>query len=387
MRYGYMFLLVTALLMVFPLELRAQWTGPDMILNGDFDRSGKYWTESNDDWYYYKLGNSIRAWPDSVTDAWLRQTVSVTIGKRYQLRAGSTVGHDSSSLGRGRTQVSASGIAATSWWTSRPFGSTSFTYKTATGIASSSTTTVQLYWDELSRGGMYGCYFDDIELRQVIYAPQIDIGQSHVRINSDTPGSSTATVSLDLNDLSYADEPTSWFVSFGDGTQQSLPTLNSTHTHAYEIPAGDSYSWIASLNGSNQSGSASDLATVTVLRQPEVALLVNGILVQDNATIDIELADLLNLSLVLSNGYIEEGSFFINGLVDQVGSELAFSGTPFSSDDVWKTFTLTAGVRNTGAGINEDIMTVNLHLTPEPATMGLLALGGVALLKRRRRER
>jgi hypothetical protein len=136
----------------------------------------------------------------------------------------------------------------------------------------------------------------------------------------------------------------------------------------------------------NGLGGAGSQITVTVLRQPDVALRIDGQTVLDGATVEVEAGRLLQLSLANSLGYIEQASFAIGGKLDQAGAGLSYSGILFGDSDLGQTYPLTAGVSNTGAGINADSMTVNLSVVPEPATLGLLGFAAFGLLGRLRRQ-
>jgi hypothetical protein len=95
-------------------------------------------------------------------------------------------------------------------------------------------------------------------------------------------------------------------------------------------------------------------------------------------------APVLDLSLLGSLGFIEQAAFSAPGRLDISGPDLAFSGTVFTQDDIGQTFSLTALVSNTGLGVNSDAITVNLAITPEPTSVLLLAVGGLAGTWRRR---
>lgn len=361
-------------------SLAGIWIGPD-IVNSNWAE----WSRSSGPWLFSSYAQ-IRG----MSDEWCRRTVAVQQGKRYRLSGycetwyNPTVGN-----GRARTRISASSIAATDWW--NPVAGSGWpgrTFKSSEGIAGSNSTTVELTWDviQVSQLSTTGGRFYEPRLQQVIYDPQMDITESGLRVNTDTPGGATASISLGLNSLSFADEPTAWSIDWGDGTTEANPMLNTNSVHSYSIGDGESQTWTAALTGSNQAGSGADSASITLLRQPDVSLCVDGVHVQDGDTLVVDIANnpVLDLSLLDSLGFIEQAAFIVPGRLDVSGSDLTFTGTVFDQEDVGQTYSLTAWVSNTGLGINSDAMMVNLMVTPEPSTALLLSVVGVLALVRRR---
>jgi hypothetical protein len=175
-------------------------------------------------------------------------------------------------------------------------------------------------------------------------------------------------------------------MNWGDGVIESNPTFNS-HSHTYSIASGNSQTWTSTFSGTNQAGTVFDIDTVTILRQPDIALLVNDMFVIDGQTVVLDILDdpTLDLSLLNSEGYLEGASFQIDGKLNQTGSDLVsflYSGNLFDESDIGLTYSLTAGVYNTGLGVNSDSLNVNLSVVPEPATLLLLGLGAVMVRKR-----
>jgi len=110
--------------------------------------------------------------------------------------------------------------------------------------------------------------FDWARLKQVIYEPNLDIAEEKIYVIVDSNDIASVTIGLHLNDLSFADTPTSWSIDWGDGIIESNPALNSFHEHTYYITTGIGQTWTATLHGTNQAGSSSD--TVNVFVVPKV---------------------------------------------------------------------------------------------------------------------
>jgi len=295
-------------------------------------------------------------------------------------------------MGRSRTQISASGIAQTAWWnpidTAVPWPG--FTTQSAEGIAAGSTTVIENTWNtiETTPIAVSAGRFQDINLVQVVRDPQLDITANLIRVNTNTPGGSFADISLELQSLSYADEPTSWSIDWGDSTIINDPVMNAPLNHGFTIETGDSQTWTALFTGANQAGSGSDTATIELLRQPDIALTIGGALAVPGSTLqwDIFANPTLDLSLLDSVGFIEEATFSIPNRLSVVGSELAFSGLVFDASDIGQIFPLTTTISNTGSGVNTDQISLNLEIVPEPATAFLLLTVGGLLLPRERRS-
>ena len=216
--------------------------------------------------------------------------VPLTAGKRYQYQV----------TGKITKSIVAQPVSS-NWWTeitgvgsTPPSTSSNYSTQTITTVAGGSSLTLRAR-STLS-GAPVGqcnyCYgeFSTATLSQVVYDPQLAVSDHQIRMNTDSRGGAGGTVSLGLNSLSYADDPTAWSVDLGDGTVENNPGLNSTRTHAFSLAGGDSQSWTATFSGSNQAGSASDAASITLLRQPEIALAVNGALVENGGTILLDVA-------------------------------------------------------------------------------------------------
>jgi len=368
-----------------------EWLGPD-ILNADFTN----WSISGTSSIYQSqvAGGNLRMGllpkPYWVINQTLDHTmtgsrsVSVTPGKRYRY---DITGREQRSVVTGSVNVDwwgeISGGPSTARYSSTSYQTASVTYvpgggsmTVRAGARITASPVAELYHDYAE--------YDSATLRQVVYDPQLDIAETSLRVNSDAPGGSTASIALGLNSLSFADDPDAWSMDWGDGHVDSNPTLNAPAAHSYAIPSGNTATWTAIFQGSNGAGGDSDTAMIEVLRQPDIALVVNGLSVVDGGTVAVDIIHnpILDLSLLDSLGYIEATGFSIPGRLSQVGSGLTLSTNMFDQSDIGQVFPLTAMISNTGAGSNADQITVNLFIVPEPVTLSLFAFGGFVLLRR-----
>ena len=360
----------------------AEWNGPNLLINGDFSSGFTSWSKSSNSWNLVS-GSLVRI--NTLRDEWLRQSVQVEAGKRYRVSGFSRAFWDSSvGAGRGRTRISASGITATDWW--NPAKTTLSTPKTGLGIATSATTTVELTWDIITTSQIQTLFgeFHSIGLRQVVFDPSLDILQPTVRMNTASPGGDSGSVPLDLLSVSFADEPTAWSIDWGDSVVDAMPTLGTATSHGYQILSGDSETWTATLAGSNQAGAGQDTAEITLLRQPDAHLRINGQVIADGAVVEILPGALAELSLTDSIGFIEIASFDIPGVLNQIGSSLSFTDTLLGGALPGDTFNLSTSVGNTGLGVNSDAVNVTLLVVPEPMSATLLA-GLILVFQTRRR--
>lgn len=369
----------------------AEWVGPD-ILNNNFSN----WSVSGTSSILEKrvqsgnLHMGLLPRPYWVINTSLDHTMTasrsatVDAGKRYRY---SLRGREVRSVVSGNVNVE--------WWSeigggpsSSHSSSTSYVTRSLDYIPGGSSMTLRAKARiTASSAELYHDYaeYDWATLQQVVYDPQLDIAEDAIRINTDTPGGDTADVGLTPNSLSYADDPTAWMVDWGDGVVDPDLPLNQTHSHVYTLSGGDSQSWTATFSGDNQAGSDSDTALVEILRQPDIALSVDGTSVLDGDTIELDILSdpVLDLSLLDSLGFIEEASIFIPGRLDYVGTELTFSDTLFDESDLGLTFPLTATISNTGVGVNSDTLSVNLMIVPEPAAAALILTGALLTFRRR----
>jgi len=237
----------------------------------------------------------------------------------------------------------------------------------------------------LTTGGGYG--LDDLIVGVNYDPPLLTLTPDVARINTSDPSGDSAVVQWTVAS-SGGSAAASGELFFGDGASSVLTMpLPRTLDHGYSLlPGEDSHTFTASASATNAGGTGNASADIRILRQPDVALLVNGLAVLDGETIEVEADELLSLSLVGSLGYIEERNFAITGLLDQSGAGADYLGTLFGDPDIGQVHSLTVGASNTGSGVNSDSMTVNLSVVPEPATLTLLAFGGLAVLRRRRKQ-
>jgi hypothetical protein len=375
---------------------QAAWTGDNLISFAGWAES-KYcnWVSASHryvNWPYglgYSGGSVL---PNGYHfHAWhmASKTVTVVPGKRYAYAV--TAKDNTSFYGTPVQGYAGWRTAVVGYGSTGAFGQNSYQTSTITFIPAESSVELQAKHEvDVSGGNQTSevrtpcATFQSVQLNQVVYAPQLAIATHTIRVNSTLPAQSDADVSLGVSSLSYADDPTSWSLDWGDGATESNPTLGSNRSHTYSITSGNSQSFPVLFSGSNQSGSGQDAATITILRQPEIALTVNDIPVLPGSTIDIEAGSPLRMSLLNSLGFIENASFAIPQKLDQASSDMSYSGILFGKADIGQVFSLTTGISNTGAGTNSDSSAVKLRIVPEPATLSFLALGGVAMLRRKR---
>jgi len=367
--------------------LEAEWLGPNLVTNGDFSAGGANWS-GGDDWSF--TNGQVRCHYSGETQ--MTQMVSFEPYKRYRISGQGSPGYYDAGVRQyhsGQIRIEAFGQFATDWW--GPDYSQTLTTKTAEGILPDITCNGTPHAMFFMLNGKIGWgAFDNVGMYKVVYSPQINISQKQngVRINSNAPSGSSASISVNLNNSTpYADELTSWSMNWGDGVIESNPTFNS-HSHTYSITSGNSQTWASTFSGTNQAGTVFDNDTVTILRQPDIALMVNSLSVMNGETVAINIFDnpTLNLSLLNSKGYLEGASFQIDGKLNQSGSDLLsflYSGNLFNQSDIGHIYTLTSGVYNTGLGVNSDYLSINLSIVPEPCTLSFLGLGAVIVRRKR----
>ena len=213
-------------------------------------------------------------------DSSLHQTVNIESAKRYRLSGDIATYLYETKIGLG-TMYSITNVMSTDLLSFSPnhdtdwthFLSSEFTSKSVEGIITGYSSLV------LSLVGQNGPWnggaaeFDNISLRQVIYDPQLDIVESDLFITEDMLDGSMATVGLTLNDLSFADTPTSWNIDWGDGAIDYDPVLNSLNQHVYDISVGAQV-FTATLYGTNQAGEFSESIQIDVVPEPTTLLLL-----------------------------------------------------------------------------------------------------------------
>jgi uncharacterized membrane protein len=194
-------------------------------------------------------------------------------------------------------------------------------------------------------------------------------------INTLSPGDSSVSVNLTASQLG-GDALDTAILDFGDGTSTdlSLP-LPATVSHDYSLTSGDnSRTFTASASAYNSGGVGSATTNITVFRQPDIVLSVNGVSAEDNSIIQVNVVKypVLNLSLLDSLGFIENAQFQIpsKGL-NISGPDLTYSDVVFNQSDIGKVFPLLTRISNTGCGVNSDSMNVSLRIVGIPGDANL----------------
>ena len=351
------------------------WESDNLLVNPAFDLGLNYWSESPSNGWGLSQSfgpNDTGAARRNVSSGTLSQDVGLISGERY--RMGGYMKTGTAYQGRIDTPLGSTG------WLKN--GSTMTSYSWGPSVFSGGSASVALRY-QLNSSGTGIPVFDSLWVIQVVYDPVLHVGSGNVTVNSDAPGGRSATVSLFL-DSQIADDPTSWRVDWGDGISAMQPTLRANSAHVYTIGSGQSQSWTASLSGDNQAGSGLDSVNVTVLQRPLARLAVQGMAVSGGNIIEVNAGESVALSLLDSEGFIESKSFLIPGRLDQAGLE-PLSSVIFAPDDIGQSFQLLSTVSNSGSGVNTDAVSVTFRVVPEPATMAVLALGGAAVMRKRRK--
>lgn len=266
------------------------WLGSNLVYNGNFSITTpdtiNGWRESNFNpgayvyfgiQAYYGLPYN-RARMTGGTGSNLNQNVNIVSGKRYRLSGIGATYQKRIKIGLG-TIGGATNIMSTEELTSSPHHDTNwdkflgseFTSMSVEGIITGySNAYVTLQVEGADNHG--AAEFDNISLQQVVYNPQLDIMESSINITSDMIEGSSATIGLTLNNLSYADMPTSWSIDWGDGILENNPTLNFFNEHIYDISGGINQ-YTATLYGINQAGEFSESIQINVIPEPATLLL------------------------------------------------------------------------------------------------------------------
>ena len=248
----------TSFLMFLPQNLEAgTWYGSNLIQNGSFEEDFSYWGGTQTGiWRIVQYSNSTNHYAYNSYSAQLYQSVTIEEGKRYRLYGRSVCAGGSSYM------IDSTEIWQTDSWVDTP---RKMSAKSVLGIASQSgTTSIHLIY---SKGTGTSGGFDNISFQQVIYDPQLDILESDLTITEDMLNGSSATVELTLNDLSYADTPTDWYIDWGDGIIDYNPVLNTTHQHIYDVSTGAQV-FTATLYGINQAGEFSESIQIGIVPEP-----------------------------------------------------------------------------------------------------------------------
>lgn len=240
------------------LSYAGTWMGANLVQNGSFESGFNYW-ENSDRWELFQYTGSSEhcAWSRGWTTKQKRLTQSVVVeaGKRYQLYG--------CSYSPWRNYISVTGgLDLYVSWYKTPHGMIGNS-KSIIGVASAGgESLIKLQ----AQGQTWDGSFDYIKLRQVVYDPQIDIVEDAITAQAGSDGL-TANVGITLNDLSFADTPTNWWIDWGDGNIDLKPKLNSFAEHTYDLTSGIT-DYTASLYGENQAGNITDTVDITIVPEP-----------------------------------------------------------------------------------------------------------------------
>jgi hypothetical protein len=121
---------------------------------------------------------------------------------------------------------------------------------------------------------------------------------------------------------------------------------------------------------------------------------LDGVLIPSGSVLEVTPGQVLSFEGSPALGFIEEAILKLHGteilsttspdgLADEALSGLlTFPDLPPGSELLLEYF-----CTNTGYGLNSNTWSATLEVVPEPATLSLLVLGGVALLRRHQRQR
>jgi hypothetical protein len=356
-----------------------QWVGPNLIQNGNFSQGSSSWT-SNPSGGNFSNNEFLFA---PVQAQAITQTVSLVSGKRY---AASAQVSDGYLAGQVTTYAWETQIATPVGSSGYIQNATQATASVAPAIYSGQGNTVSISEAYTGNRGDGAASVTNVALWQVVYVSQLQLVVEAARVNTTAPGGATGTAGVVANSLSFADDPTSSSIDWGDGSTPDSPSsLNSTFTHDYALGSGINLAdYTVTLNGSNQAGSTTTTAAEEILRSPEASLTIDGTQVNDGQVFDVLPNTDLSLSLENSTGYIESASFSANGFLDQSGTGLTADLAGFPPSDGGLVIPLTITVSNTGAGLNSQSLTVDIQVVPEPSAIALLTITGAILLARGR---
>ncbi|MEI8195703.1 MAG: PEP-CTERM sorting domain-containing protein [Phycisphaerae bacterium] len=376
---------VASLCLATTLASAAQWDGPNLIQNGTFDQGLSSWTVKlgSWSWNYWSAKSTYNGgiqgnYADSgiSPDTALQQTVSLVSGKRYSVSGDGYSLYNPYAVVYGRLAgfIDASGLVRTDKWLPSPTPNPS--YKSVTGIAASNSTVVSCVASVYVNQSWSGvdCAFDNINLHQIVYTPQLQIAQSSIRVNTNNALDPSATGSLTFNSLSIPDDPTANAINWGDGSTDNNLPINTTQAHTYSMTSGNTQDFTVTFTGTNQADTASTTALVQLLRHPTTLMTINNTAITNGQTVRVWSGAYTILDPSNSQGYIENSSLVIPGRVNQSSPNLSPAAVRFNAGDAGTTFTLTANVSNTGQGANSDTLIVNLLVAN--ANVGLTANGG-----------
>jgi hypothetical protein len=215
-------------------------------------------------------------------------------------------------------------------------------------------------------------------------APTISMTGPTGKVNTGAHGGKAQNCLLTVN-LTNTPSPTTLTgtLTYGDGDSRALIfPLPDSENHAYILGPTETshvYNYSATAtNGITPDGAAS--GSFTLVESPAIAVFAEGTQYYDGNEVLMYPYDVMSISLAPSTGYIESWSI-VNTVT---GLNLTGEGslTPQNIAVTLLYGDTTFTVANTGSGLNFDRLT--LRMTPEPATLALLVMGGLALLRRRK---
>jgi hypothetical protein len=238
--------------------------------------------------------------------------------------------------------------------------------------------------------------------------PAVTISATQPRFNTAVAGGSASasrSSQVTQSAQAFVDSVT---LDYGDGsnaslafTQASALTFTTTASHSFALASGqDSRAFTVTATAYGPADNSSDddqdskNVVLTLLRSPLAMMSLDGVLIPSGSVLEVTPGQVLSFEGSPALGFIEEAILKLHGteilsttspdgLADEALSGLlTFPDLPPGSELLLEYF-----CTNTGYGLNSNTWSATLEVVPEPATLSLLVLGGVALLRRHQRQR